>query len=275
MNNDRTNRNAKVVVIEEVDAEGGSVFPVLEPAGYRAWLVTRGADAEAMVAEIQPDLIVLDLLLPDVDGLVLCADLIARSSAPIVLCSATKRKRDAIIGFKLGAEDFIAKPFDLYDLLARLEKALRRADQREEAPVQNEGDSTILGNLEIDEPRRLAKLGGVSLQLTPTEYRLLATLASRPETVFGRDELASKIWNYDDSGIRRLIDVHVRRLRSKLALFPNNSPSIVSVRGFGYMLSMDESRYTDRATGTTGSSGVRSSKPADDKKLLYFGNVGQ
>ena len=160
----------------------------------------------------------------------------ASSGAPILICSGTQRRRDAYLGLKLGADDFIAKPFDVFDLGARVEALLRRSAQQrvtEPAPARA---PTRLGELVIDHASHEVLVAGVPLQLTPTEFRLLSVLASRPEQLVPRESLARLVWGDPDAGSSRTIDVHIGRLRTKLAQADPNAPQIVSVRGFGYKL---------------------------------------
>lgn len=235
-----------IMMVEDDPAIAQSLTDVLETSNYCVWHAENGADAKAMLEERQPDLIILDLMLPDMDGLVLCSALKALADIPIVICSATPQKRDAILGLKLGADDFIAKPFDIYELEARLEAVLRRSGHSHAptavAPASSAtlSDQLHVGDLVVDRSRRRVTLGGTTIQLTPTEYRLVSVLASRPDEVFSRDELAQLVWGYQDASSGRTIDVHIRRLRVKLASGPVLSPSIVSVRGFGYKIASDE-----------------------------------
>ncbi len=189
-----------------------------------------------------PELIILDLMLPDIDGLVLLSNLRSLSESPILVYSATSRKRDAILALRLGADDFVAKPYDIEDLRARVDVLLRRTASKPQAVGgTNEPESIHVGDLVVDRRRRQATLGGEPLQLTPTEYRLLSTLASRVDEILTREELAQRVWGYEDASSGRTIDVHIRRLRVKLSGGPVPPPSIVSVRGFGYKLVSDES----------------------------------
>ena len=227
---------ARVLVVEDDSVVAETLTDVLELAGYRVWHARNGAEARAQVEQVQPQLVLLDLILPDIDGLVLCSILKKQANVPIVVCSATGRRRDAILSLKLGADDFIAKPFIPDDLLARIEAILRRAHaaRRGDGPVQAE--ELRVGSLVIENSRRRVLLAGAPIQLTPTEYRLLSALASRPEVILSRDELAHLVWGYADAGNGRTIDVHVRRLRVKLARPQAPAPRIISVRGYGYKL---------------------------------------
>ncbi len=224
-------------MVEDDPAAATAIGAVLEASGYRVWRAQSGAEARRMVDQVRPALIVLDVMLPDVDGLVLCSTLKLLTDAPILVCSGTIRKRDAILALKLGADDFIAKPFDVDDLEARVGVLLRRPGRGNHAPAEQEQGEMKIGRLAIDRSRRRVTLGGAALQLTPTEYRLLSTLASRPDEILSREELAQRVWGYQDASSGRTIDVHIRRLRVKLAGGPVPAPAIVSVRGFGYKLS--------------------------------------
>jgi two-component system response regulator MtrA len=237
----RQSARAGVLVIEDEPAMRNMLRDVLETSGYQVWIAETGTQAKEMIREVRPDLVILDLMLPDADGLVLCAALKARANVPIIICSATNRRRDAVLALHLGADDFVAKPFDIYDLEARVEAVLRRSAQQKPARPVAEPDQYRVGELVIDRTRRHVVLGTSELQLTPTEYRLLCTLASRPDEVFSRDELAQHVWGYQDASSGRAIDVHIRRLRVKLDSVDIPPPPIISVRGFGYKISAGQS----------------------------------
>ena len=237
-----------ILLVEDDHAVAQTLTDALESSGYRVWLAETGADARMLLEQTRPDLIILDLMLPDVDGLVLCSGLKAIADVPIVICSATSQKRDAILGLKLGADDFIAKPFDIYELEARVEAVLRRtAHTRVAEPSPPPPDHIRVGELIIDRSRRRVTLGGEPIQLTPTEYRLVSALASRPDEILSRDDLATLVWGYQDASSGRTIDVHIRRLRVKLSSGPVPSPAIVAVRGFGYKMAVE-----DAVTGANG-----------------------
>ena len=231
-----------IMLVEDDHAVAQTLTDALESSGYRVWLAETGADAKTLLEQTRPDLIILDLMLPDVDGLVLCSGLKAIADVPIVICSATPQKRDAILGLKLGADDFIAKPFDIYELEARVEAVLRRTSQTrvssEASPTPP--DHIRVGELIIDRSRRRVTLGGEPIQLTPTEYRLVSALASRPDEILSRDDLATLVWGYQDASSGRTIDVHIRRLRVKLSQGPVPAPAIVAVRGFGYKMAVED-----------------------------------
>src|SRR6202163_97226 len=181
-----------IMLVEDDHAVAQTLIDALESSNYRVWLAETGADAEILLEQTRPDLIILDLMLPDMDGLVLCSGLKQIADVPIVICSATPQKRDAILGLKLGADDFIAKPFDIYELEARVEAVLRRTSQTRVAePAPAPPDHIRVGELIIDRSRRRVTLGGEPLQLTPTEYRLVSALARRPDEILSLGDLAS------------------------------------------------------------------------------------
>lgn len=229
---------AKILVVEDDPATAGVVKDLLESSGYRVYTAVDGAQAKEIAEELRPDLVILDVMLPDVDGLVLCGDLRARSDARIIVVSGTSRKRDGTLALRLGADDFVPKPFDIYDLEARVEAVLRRVGPpRVEAEhASPEAQYYRVGDLMIARHRRHVTLGGQEIPLTPTEYRLLCMLAGHLDEGCSREELAEDVWGYDDVSQGRAIDVHIRRLRMKLDVPHARSPHIVSVRGLGYKL---------------------------------------
>ena len=230
---------ATIVLVEDDLALAEMLKEALQTKAYCVWHATTAAEAETLVAETRPELVILDLMLPDVSGLVLCANLKARAPVPVIVVSATRRRDDRILAFKLGADDFVAKPLDIEELLARVEAALRRGaagrPAGSAAPAAAQGVQR-LGELVIDHARCRVTVSGAEARLTPTEYRLLCALASRPDEVLTREELAQPVWGFYDASIGRSLEVHMRRLRAKLAAGPVPPPPIVTLRGFGYKL---------------------------------------
>jgi DNA-binding response OmpR family regulator len=233
---DASARRGRILLVEDDAATAFMITDVLESAGYDVSVAGTGAAARSHVEQRKPELIVLDLVLPDEDGLVLCSVLKNMAAVPILICSGTQRRRDAVLSLKLGADDFIAKPFDVYDLLARVEVLLRRAAQQHMAEPSAPRGPIRIGDLQIDHALHQVTLGARVLQLTPTEYRLLTVLAARPDQVVPRDSLAKLVWGDPDTGSSRTIDVHIGRLRVKLSQAGPTAPQIISVRGFGYKI---------------------------------------
>lgn len=229
----------KVLLVEDDSTLATMLADRLAAEGYAVWHAENAADAETLADQSNPDLMIVDLTLPDSHGLVLCAKLRETQATPIIVCSATTRKEDAIIALKLGADDFIAKPFSVDELLARIEVALRRTPPGSATPPPSEQTVQRFGPLVIDQARCSVTLGAERVGLTPTEYGLLCALASRPDHVISRKELAERVWGTYDSGIGRSLDVHVRRLRAKLSAGTVPAPTLVTMRGFGYQLACE------------------------------------
>ncbi|MFN8636272.1 MAG: response regulator transcription factor [Chloroflexota bacterium] len=249
-----------ILLVDDDPSISGMVAEILEMEGYAVTSASTGAEAEAAVERVRPDLVILDIMLPDADGLMLCARLLSQWAAPVIMLSGSRRESDRILSLRLGADDFIAKPFDTFELVARVQAVLRRAPREIGPPPTSllapaaswtprrepsasgggrNGDAEHpieIGELTIDRRRRTVTVAGRPVHLTPTENRLLTALATEPERVFSRDELASVLWGYESLGESRAVDVHIRRLRAKLEPFGEQAPPIVTVRGFGYKL---------------------------------------
>lgn len=252
---------ATILLVEDDPAIAYMLTDVLESTGYQVRVATTGAAARAMVEQLRPSLIILDLILPDEDGLVLCSVLKNMGNVPILICSGTVRRRDAFLSLKLGADDFIAKPFDVYDLLARIEVLLRRAAQHQALDASTPRGPLRIGDLVIDHALHQVALAGSLLQLTPTEYRLLTVLAARPDQVVPREALARLVWGDPDAGTSRTIDVHIGRLRVKLSMAGPTAPQIISVRGFGYKI---VSTTNDNSNASSNPGEVSSRSPLAD-----------
>jgi DNA-binding response OmpR family regulator len=227
-----------ILLVEDDPDTARSLTKALESSGYRVTAVDTGAEARSIIEHVRPDLILLDLMLPDTDGLVLTTALKTLTTAPIIICSARQEQVDRVLGLKLGADDFVAKPFDLDELEARIEAVLRRATRIRESATAPP-DQIRVDELLISQSRGTVSIGGQAVHLTPTEYRLLVALASRPDEVLSRETLGQIVWGYQDLGTGHLIDVHIGRLRLKLRRASRAAPVIVTVRGKGYTIASD------------------------------------
>jgi two-component system response regulator MtrA len=200
----------------------------LEQAGFRVTASGDGQEALDRFGQGSFDLVVLDVMLPSLDGLEVCKRIRRESRTPIVMLSARGDLHDVVVGLELGADDYVTKPFELPELVARIKAVLRRSAPESE-------DSVIsAGPLEIDPAAFTVRKGGDELELTATEFRLLLELARRPKQVFTRDLLLELVWNYDYLGDSRLVDVAVQRLRAKIEDDPAHPTLIQTVRAVGY-----------------------------------------
>jgi DNA-binding response OmpR family regulator len=240
---------AVILLIEDDAMLAEMLRDRLTSRGHTVWHAANGAEADAIGDEIQPDLVIVDLGLPDVSGLVLCANLRERWPVPIIICTASQRPEDAVLGFKLGADDFVRKPFSIDELEARIQAALRRPALRTVRQPADECEQ-IIGALSIDRARCRVTVGGEPIHLTPTEFRLLCALADPPNRVHLAQDLAQRVWGGHDLGIGRSLQVHIRRMRARLNAGPVRPPALVAARGFGYQLVWEQ-----EATGSATAGG--------------------
>jgi two-component system response regulator MtrA len=200
----------------------------LERAGFRVTATGDGRDALVRFRQGSFDLVVLDVMLPSLDGFEVCREIRRDSRIPIVMLTARSDLHDVVVGLELGADDYVTKPFELPELVARIKAVLRRsAAGPTDAPIS-------VDELEIDPAGFSVRRRGEDVPLTATEFRLLLELARRPKQVFTRDLLLELVWNYDYLGDSRLVDVAVQRLRAKIEDDPKEPKLIRTVRGVGY-----------------------------------------
>jgi DNA-binding response OmpR family regulator len=213
-----------ILVVEDEDAIADPLVAGLRREGYD---VSRVDTGEGALEASPADLVLLDLRLPDIDGLDVCRQLRERSRVPIIVVTARGEEADRVVGLELGADDYVVKPYGLRELIARIRAVLRRT-----ASLAAEGEALRVGDLEVDERARRASLGGRGLELTPKEFELLAALARDPGAAVSRQRLLAEVWQTTWYGSSKTIDVHVAALRRKLG----DPGWIETVRGVGFRL---------------------------------------
>jgi two-component system phosphate regulon response regulator PhoB len=224
--------NPRILIVEDEDALALLLRYNLEAAGYQVETVARGDEAEVRLQEGNPDLVILDWMLPGISGIELCRQLRTRPQTrqlPVIMLTARGEERERVRGLSMGADDYVVKPFSVPELMARVTALLRRASPERVADV------LAFGDIAMDREKKRVSRGGRSVDLGPTEYRLLEFLLERPGRVFTREQLLDGVWGSDIYIDERTIDVHVGRLRKALNLGHGSDP-IRTVRGAGYAL---------------------------------------
>jgi two-component system, OmpR family, alkaline phosphatase synthesis response regulator PhoP len=225
--------SSKVLVVDDEAHIVELARLYLSREGYEVEGVGDGAQALARFTQVKPDLVVLDIMLPGVDGLTICKEIRKQSQVPIIMLTARDEVTDKVVGLEVGADDYLTKPFHPQELVARAKALLRRARVEPDQPKLIRA-----GKLEVDLERHEVRLGEARVQLRPKEFDLLALLARHPGRVFQRSELLDLVWGYDFPGYTRTVDVHVQQLREKLAAAQITDPSIQTVWGVGYRLGL-------------------------------------
>lgn len=219
-----------VLVVEDDRKTVDLIRIYLERDGYRVLSAYDGKKALELARNAHPGLIILDLMLPQVDGLDICRILREESSVPIIMLTAKTTEEDKLAGLELGADDYITKPFSPRELVARVRTVLRRAS----SPGDNGPAELEFGELVIDFVRYQARLAGLAVHLTPKEFSLLSTLSRQPGRVFTRLELLEQVFGFDYQGFERTVDVHVMNLRKKIERDPAHPRYVQTVYGIGY-----------------------------------------
>jgi DNA-binding response OmpR family regulator len=231
----------KILVVEDDLTLRETLEYNLARQGYEVHTAADGQTALDIARQERPDLLVLDVMLPGLDGFEVCRILRQEMSVPILMLTARDEEVDKIVGLEIGADDYMTKPFSMRELLARVKAQLRRVRlTREEATATEEGvvegEKITIGDLTVDLARHEALIDGEPLSLKPKEYELLVFLARNRGLVLSRDLILERVWGWDYGGGSRTVDVHVRWLREKIEPDPANPTRIVTVRGVGYRL---------------------------------------
>ena len=231
----------KILVVEDEIALQETLVYNLKKQGYEVFATADGSEALDLAREIEPDLIVLDIMLPGIDGFEVCRILRKEMIMPVIMLTARDDEIDRVVGLEVGADDYLAKPFSMRELLARVKAQLRRVRlNREEAQQLRFEDQGIqdqklaFDNLVIDTNRREIKIDGEIVTFKPKEYELLTFFAQHKGKVLSREYILEQVWAWDFIGDSRTVDVHVRWLREKIEEDPANPSRIITVRGAGY-----------------------------------------
>ena len=252
---------AKILIVDDEPPIVDMLSYNLKQANYEVLVAWDGEQALALARREQPDLIILDLMLPRIDGLEVCRVLRRERDVPIIMLTARDAEVDRVVGLELGADDYVVKPFSVRELMVRVKNVLRRAAQRPPEPSSRQeprqtgatparvrAQTIRVGPLTLDPARHEARLGPVELELTALEFKLLHALARHAGLVLSREQLLEGVWGYDYHGDLRVVDAAIKRLRAKLHQAAPKTEVIATVRGVGYKLSDAELRSTGQAT---------------------------
>lgn len=224
-------RNAnrpRILVVDDDIALAEMLELVLAREGFDTNSVSNGSQALASFRRYQPDLVLLDLMLPGRNGIDLCRDIRAESGVPIIMLTAKSDTADVVQGLEVGADDYVSKPFKVRELMARIRARLRRPE------VEIPEEAITIGDLVINVLSHTVSRGNQEISLTPLEFDLLHALSRKPKQVFSREVLLQEVWGYFEPADTRLVNVHVQRLRSKIEKDPEHPEIILTVRGIGY-----------------------------------------
>jgi two-component system OmpR family response regulator len=224
-----------VLVVEDDKALSEVLKYNLTKEGYNVVTAFDGSQALELARRERPDLILLDIMLPELDGFEVCRILRKEMNVPIVMLTAKGDEIDRVVGLEIGADDYVTKPFSMRELLARLRAMFRRVEAVELKPTATEALISVNG-IEIDTARRKVSVGGSTVNLKAKEFDLLAFLGRNKGIVFSREQLLEKVWGYDYPGSTRTVDVHIRWLREKIEADPAKPKYLITVRGVGYKL---------------------------------------
>ncbi len=227
----------KVLLVEDDPSLSQVIKYNLVKNGYDVLISPDGAMALEKTLNMRPDIIILDIMLPGLDGLEVCRILKSETDIPIIMLTARSEEMDKVLGLEIGADDYITKPFSMRELLARIKAVLRRQSNFKEKQGKDQlpqGKTIMLSGIKIDTTRHQVIHNGTLLELTPKEFDLLLFLMSNPERVFSRDYLLERVWGYDYAGDTRTVDVHICWLREKIETEPAKPVHLLTVRGVGY-----------------------------------------
>ena len=235
MTSDAKQERNTVLIVEDEDNLLAPLTYNLEREGYRVVTATDGAEGLELARAESPSLVILDIMLPTMDGIQVCRILRSESGVPILMLTAKGEELDKVLGLEMGADDYMTKPFSMRELIARVKATLRRAElSPTSADGRTSGGVITSGDLSIDVEARNVSLGGVPVKLKPKEFDLLSLFAGHPGKAFTRDDILDRIWGGKENIDRRTVDVHVRWIRQKLGEGDGAPRRIITIRGHGY-----------------------------------------
>lgn len=234
MNGRASSPSTTVLVVEDEDSFVDALTVGLTREGFRVQVARDGVQALLLFDAIQPDLVLLDVMLPKMSGIDVCRELRSRSRVPIIMVTAKAAEIDTVVGLEVGADDYVTKPYRIRELVARMRAVLRRSPLTDGAESVGGGDVLEVGDVRLDPVGHQVVVRGVEVLLPLKEFELLALLLENAGRVLTRDVLIDRVWGHDYVGDTKTLDVHVKRLRSKVEHDPSNPVRIVTIRGLGY-----------------------------------------
>ena len=223
-----------ILVVEDEDSFIDALTIGLQREGFRVQVARDGAEALDVFDAVDPDLVLLDVMLPKVSGIDVCRELRKRSRVPIIMVTAKGSEIDTVVGLEVGADDYVTKPYRMRELVARTRAVLRRAHEEPDLAPAGDGEAIEVGDVRLDPARHEVVIRGEGVSLPLKEFELLEVLLDHAGRVLTRDTLIDRIWGHDYVGDTKTLDVHVKRLRSKVEVDPTNPTRIVTIRGLGY-----------------------------------------
>ncbi len=227
---------SRILIVEDEKGIADRLAFTLRQEGYQTTIARTGKEALDSFAKREPDLVLLDLMLPDTDGLAVCRTMRRTSPVPILMLTARDSEMDKVVGLEVGADDYITKPFGIQELLARVIAALRRARVRDQERGEEPQGQLVAGEIVLDPVTRTVEVHGRPVELRPKEFDLLRVLITHPGRVHRRQDLYAEIWSEADFVERGTLDVHIRWLREKIEEDPGHPRHILTIRGVGYKI---------------------------------------
>ncbi len=225
--------DATILVVEDEDSFVDALTVGLRREGFRVQVARDGAEALDLFDSVRPDLVLLDVMLPKVSGIDVCREIRGKSRVPIIMVTAKGSEIDTVVGLEVGADDYVTKPYRLRELVARIRAVLRRTPADGPGPVLS-GEAVEIGDVSLDPERHEVRIRGEQVQLPLKEFELLGLLLDNAGRVLTRDTLIDRVWGPDYVGDTKTLDVHIKRLRSKVETDPSHPTRIVTIRGLGY-----------------------------------------